>query len=345
MLLRPPPSARALARTRHTRALSPITSYILQEAFPDTKLSLIGEEDSADLANQPETLAAVVTTVNEALNSPSARVGPLEHIGGVTLTPQQVCDAIDAGGSLGGKKGRHWILDPVDGTYGFVQGDQYAVALAMIDDGELVVGALGCPNLPTRTEFLAYAHRYHRLLKRLFPPPDDSLWDKGCMFLAQRGCGCTVEPVGDSEVVAQRIAPVPVNMTKREPENATFCEPVRKGVSNQGRNATIADLMGVRQKPLRLYSQVKYGALARGDADIFMKFPKSTYKEKVWDHAAGVIVVEEAGGKCSDAGGKKLDFSEGRFMESCDRGIVAASETLHSGLIRAVEMSFDSAML
>ena len=105
MLLRPPPSARALARTRHTRALSPITSYILQEAFPDTKLSLIGEEDSADLANQPETLAAVVTTVNEALNSPSARVGPLEHIGGVTLTPKQVCDAIDAGGSLGGKKG------------------------------------------------------------------------------------------------------------------------------------------------------------------------------------------------------------------------------------------------
>jgi 3'(2'), 5'-bisphosphate nucleotidase len=322
-----------------------VISYILQTAFPDTKLSLIGEEDSGDLRNQPVTLAAVVETVNEALNSPSAQIGPLVSVGGVTLTPEQVCEAIDAGASMGGREGRHWILDPVDGTYGFVQGDQYAVALAMLDDGELVVGALGCPNLPTRTEFLAYAHRYHRLLKRLFPPPDDTLWDKGCMFLAQRGCGCTVEPVGDSHVVAQNIAPVPVKMSKRGPEEATFCEPVRKGVSNQGRNATIADLMGVKAKPLRLYSQVKYGALARGDADIFMKFPKSTYKEKVWDHAAGVIVVEEAGGVCTDAAGRPLDFAEGRLLDSCDRGIVAASDTLHTDLVRAVAMSFDSAML
>jgi 3'(2'), 5'-bisphosphate nucleotidase len=34
-----------------------------------------------------------------------------------------------------GGQGRHWILDPVDGTLGFVRGDQYAIALAMMEDG------------------------------------------------------------------------------------------------------------------------------------------------------------------------------------------------------------------
>ncbi len=49
--------------------------------------------------------------------------------------------------------------------------------------------------------------------------------------------------------------------------------------------------------PLRMDSQVKYGLLSRGCASIFMRFPPPTYKEKIWDHAAGFVIVEEAGGK------------------------------------------------
>lgn len=41
-----------------------------------------------------------------------------------------------------------WALDPIDGTKGFLRGDQYAVCLALIVDGTVKVGALGCPNLP-----------------------------------------------------------------------------------------------------------------------------------------------------------------------------------------------------
>ena len=41
-----------------------------------------------------------------------------------------------------------WIVDPIDGTKGFLRLDQYAVALALIEDGEVVLGVLGCPNLP-----------------------------------------------------------------------------------------------------------------------------------------------------------------------------------------------------
>jgi hypothetical protein len=43
-------------------------------------------------------------------------------------------------------------LDPVDGTKGFLRNDQYAVALGLIDHGEVVLGVLGCPWLPDRWE-------------------------------------------------------------------------------------------------------------------------------------------------------------------------------------------------
>ena len=45
------------------------------------------------------------------------------------------------------------------------------------------------------------------------------------------------------------------------------------------------------------------GALARGDAAINLRFPHSSYREKIWDHVAGALIVEEAGGKISDASG------------------------------------------
>ena len=41
-----------------------------------------------------------------------------------------------------------WALDPIDGTKGFLRGGQYAVCLALIKDGEPVLGVVGCPNLP-----------------------------------------------------------------------------------------------------------------------------------------------------------------------------------------------------
>lgn len=57
----------------------------------------------------------------------------------------------DLGSSPGGAEGRHWVLDPIDGTRGFVGMRQYAVCLGMLQEGEVVLGVLGCPNLPQAT--------------------------------------------------------------------------------------------------------------------------------------------------------------------------------------------------
>lgn len=41
------------------------------------------------------------------------------------------------GNSNGGGKGAYWVLDPIDGTRGFVGMRQYAVCLGLIKDGEV----------------------------------------------------------------------------------------------------------------------------------------------------------------------------------------------------------------
>ena len=76
---------------------------------------------------------------------------------------------------------------------------------------------------------------------------------------------------------------------------------------------------------VRYDSQVKYGVVASGGAEIYLR-PRSkpAYRENVWDHAAGVIVCEEAGGRVSDLDGKPLDFKLGTRLED-NRGVLATS--------------------
>lgn len=91
---------------------------------------------------------------------------------------------------------------------------------------------------------------------------------------------------------------------------------------------------------------VKYAAIARGDAEVFMKFARAGYKEKIWDHAAGAIIIREAGGIVTDVRGHPLEFSKGLYLERLDRGIVAcAGPTLHEKIIDAVDASWASSCL
>ena len=77
------------------------------------------------------------------------------------------------------------------------------------------------------------------------------------------------------------------------------------------RAAAIASRIGIAAPPLRVDSMVKYALLARGDAQLYLRLPGAGYAEKIWDHAAGVLVVTEAGGTVSDIHGKPLEFTHG----------------------------------
>ena len=272
-----------------------VVSAVLQRAFPADPV--VGEESAG------------------ALRTPAgadlcARV--VHHVHGVTpgAVGSDILDAIDRCSDEGGPRGRHWALDPIDGTKGFLRGDQYAVALGLIEDGEVVLGVLGCPNLP------------HDLAD-----PDGP---RGCLFVAIRGGGAFTRGLDDP-----RERPIRVSSLSGLAD-ASFVESVESGHSSHSHAARIAARLGVTAPPVRIDSQCKYGAVARGDAAIYLRLPtRKDYQEKIWDHAAGWCVVTEAGGRVTDARGRPLDFSIGRTLRD-NKGVVATNGFLHDRVIEAV---------
>jgi 3'(2'), 5'-bisphosphate nucleotidase len=232
------------------------------------------------------------------------------------LTDEQILGAIDRGTWRGGPTGRHWAVDPIDGTMGYLRGDQYAIALALIEDGEVVLGVLGCPNLPID-------------LSRPEGP-------RGCLFIAVKGQGATIRHIDNPSEHSIKVTDI------ADPREASFCESVEGSHSSHSRARQIGAILRVTAPPLRIDSQLKYGVLARGDVSIYLRLPtRADYEERVWDHAAGSIIVTEAGGKVSDVRGQPLDFSLGRMLSN-NVGIVATNGTLHPRVLDAVQQALES---
>jgi 3'(2'), 5'-bisphosphate nucleotidase len=224
------------------------------------------------------------------------------------ITPEAMIEALNRGGHTGEGE-RYWVLDPIDGTKGFLRGDQYAVALALVDGGRVVVGVLGCPNLPA--------------------PADAASDTKGFLFSAIAGRGTTTRPLDGQEFVAARVDQI------TNPADAVVCESVVAAHAAHSVQAGIASRLGITAPSFRIDSQCKYAVVARGEASIYLRLPRDTsYREKVWDHAAGSLVLEEAGGRVSDLDGRPLDFSQGRLLGN-HRGIVCTNGAIHEQVLAA----------
>lgn len=268
----------------------------LGEAFPGDPV--IGEEDSADLRrpDNQATLEKVVGHVREL--RPEAG-------GGI------VCQWIDRGGAKEYSP-RFWTLDPIDGTKGFLRGQQYAISLALIVDGVIEVAAVGCPNLGTELA----ADR-----------------GEGTVYAAIRGAGVWQLPL----MAASEALPVKVS-SQTDTTLIRFCESVEAAHSSHGDAARIAEALKIQAEPARLDSQTKYAVVARGEAEAYLRLPRDAeYKEKIWDHAGGVLLVTEAGGRVTDIRGNDLDFTLGYRLEN-NLGVIVTNGQVHDKVIQTIKV-------
>jgi len=114
-----------------------------------------------------------------------------------------------------------------------------------------------------------------------------------------------------------------------------MCESVEKAHAAHDEHAAIAERLGLSAEPYRIDSQCKYAIVARGEASIYLRLPsKKGYREKVWDHAAGAIIIEEAGGRVSDLEGRPLNLVSGRFLGK-SRGVIATNGVIHDRVLEA----------
>jgi 3'(2'), 5'-bisphosphate nucleotidase len=120
--------------------------------------------------------------------------------------------------------------------------------------------------------------------------------------------------------------------------NARILRSFESGHTNVSQIDLFTQAMGVVTEPVRLDSQAKYVLLAAGHGDLYLRLLSANqpdYRERIWDQAAGSLLVAEAGGQVTDLHGKELDFSTGRNLEN-NRGILASNKRLHASALHAL---------
>lgn len=261
----------------------------LRQAFPS--IPLIAEETSSALRH-PDNAQQLLRVREEVARSLAKQ----------DVDDDELCEWIDHG-NASDYADVFWTLDPIDGTKGFLRGQQYAIALALIVDGEPVCATLACPNLANS---------------------DGSV---GAIFSANNGLAMAHYAEAQTTIA---VSP------RTDFETSRFCESVESGHSDHKQSQAIASLLGIAGESVRMDSQAKYAAVARGDAEIYLRLPtRPGYVECIWDHAAGYAILKAAGGEISDVDGKALDFRQGSGLKN-NRGVVASNGSLHKRLIEAI---------
>ena len=268
----------------------------LSSLFPDD--GFVAEESAADLLERGE--RRCVTKAAEAAG----------------FSVEKLCSIVD---TRRPDAKRWWVLDPIDGTKGFMRGAQYCTALSLIDvyegdyEREAVVGVLGCPNLER----------------------DGSLSGgsdgDGVVVAAARGAGCWKTPYAEDDWT-------PLTTTQRASwADGLLIEGVAASHSDHGASKRAARTLNLKSEPVRLDSQAKHALLAGGRGDLFTRLPRPGYVERVWDFAAAKVVVEEAGGAITDLKGRPIDVGLGTYLDAGVEGIVASgAPALHAEALAAV---------
>lgn len=262
--------------------------------------AVVGEETSEALQRDENAALRdlVVRFVQDAVGDTSA---------------EETCVWIDHGKGI--PCGRFWTLDPIDGTKGYLRGGQYAVALARITDGAVDVGVLGCPALAAACD-----------------PADPGT---GALLVAVRGEGtwCTdLHEPGDYRQL--RVSECD------DIHRARVLRSFEKGHTNVDELDHMMTSLGVAADPVAMDSQAKYAVLAAGHGELLFRLlsPKQPdYKERIWDQAAGSIIVEEAGGTITDLDGNRLDFAQGPTLAN-NRGVLASNGRLHDAARAGLRM-------
>ncbi len=158
------------------------------------------------------------------------------------------------------------------------------MAIALIEDNEVKVGVMACPALKLESG------------------------EEGALFVAVRGEGATMQAISGGTWRSLRV------VAADDVENMRFVESVEASHGDQSRQMSVAKAVGFTAESLRMDSQAKYGIVASGQAALYMRLPSPKtpdYRENIWDHAAGAIVVEEAGGRVTDMHGNVFTLWHG----------------------------------
>ena len=225
----------------------------------------------------------------------------LERALGETVSEAQLLAWLDFGAGVQAR--RSWVIDPIDGTKGFIARRHYAIACGLLIDGQVAEGMVAAPF---------YAD------------------GQGALFYTEGGAAWR-EPLQGGH--RQRISV----SQRRHPAEFVAAQSYARAHASKSRMARARDVAGLGgARVIEMDSMEKYALVACGDADLYLRLPRagSQYAHKIWDHAAGVALTRAAGGQATGLDGEALDFSRGESLPNA--GMVISNGQLHKRVVAAV---------
>jgi 3'(2'), 5'-bisphosphate nucleotidase len=189
---------------------------------------------------------------------------------------------------------RVWMVDPLDGTKGFIAGTgDFAVQIGLAVEGRSVLGVLYAPA----TDVLYWAARGHG--SWVLRPTSEA----GKSTKAER-----LRVTGETNLARMRLA---------------------ESRSHRGPHMdSIVRALGVRAE-IRSHSVgIKVGLLVERQCDLYIHVSPKT---KQWDTCAPEAVLTEAGGRMTDLWGEPLRYNTPDVLNR--NGIVASNGAAHSEVV------------
>ncbi|XP_060191838.1 putative PAP-specific phosphatase, mitochondrial isoform X1 [Lycium barbarum] len=321
-----------------------LVSLEMNRLFPS--IPLVAEEDSSFLRSTNLVGSVVDVVANKATFRDE-------------VTEDNVLKAIDRGGKdackFGPNPATYWVLDPIDGTRGFVRGVEalYVVALALVVDGQIALGVMGCPN---------WDEDYFVNCVTGVQETGNNFFRSGMIMVSHVGCGTWKQRLSDMLTIE-----LPQSWTRCSVDGcqvlkeARFCTPESQKwesfpLSSSFNAKTNSEKIGKRDillVPACCGSLCKYMMVASGRASVFLlrattrkvmkhsdmnmtPLKKISGYAPAWDHAAGIICVHEAGGKVTDWEGSSIDFAVDQVARRTifpSVGFLVTNHSLHNEIL------------
>lgn len=234
----------------------------------------------------------------------------LEAVLGEPVSTADVLAWLDYGQSRPRDGRRTWVIDPIDGTVGFIGGRYYAICVSYMIDNVPIGAVMGLPRSPL--------HEGGTILYT----DEDGLW----ALPMDSGEAERVGASGRTEVASLRI----MESFKLPPHEQALASDVRKAAGLEAATVEFYD------------SQLKYGMVAAGYGDAFVRMPRDIAQEPhyIWDHATGAALLRAGGGRLTALDGTPLDFTRGDTLPHT--GFIASNgdEALHEKLLHGVKALF-----
>jgi 3'(2'), 5'-bisphosphate nucleotidase len=208
----------------------------------------------------------------------------------------------------GARRGsRVWMVDPIDGTKGYRKGLTYAIALGLYYDGRPQFGCIAAPA---------------------FPWPDGSGHEN---VIAYAGKGA-----GAFRIIGDGGRPERVHVS-----DATMLARFRVVGSRAHDEGDVCGRFMERagmSTLIRMDGQAKYVMLASGLADVYVRGSNPRFGIGYsWDHCAGQVILEEAGGRVTAFSGDPIPYERGKDLRILDLdGLVASNGKRHDEILEMV---------